>query len=444
MSKKIGIKIKNIDKLEFELIDDARKGDYISLMKLNEISFDEVRRELNNRKNSYLKEMWEANKLNYIYSSEEYKGINNNFIKVKDELNKIRSDFEIQKQDMNFQKKSYEDKINALVEQEKLKIESEINKRLAEKESKITELETEILINKNNFETEKNSLKNNFTIEKNNWNEKYNLKLQIDVNEHEREWKRQHENEIKEWEIKYNDLERRRNQLNVKNIGEDLELYLTKEASNYLSFSNSSHSKANKVIDGTKPDFIFKIFDDNQVLLQSVTVEAKSELLNSKTKTRNSDHFEKLDSDRKKNGSKYAVLVTELEKDDNFISKTIGEYKDMYLVRPQYYVTLMLLIYNLTISESRMDFDALNKLELRTKHEVLNEFNDFKADLIENTMKKIETKFLEINKQADKSIDAVQKIKEHLRKSETHFNTIKNKLDKFKLEKILKKVEQFE
>ena len=94
-------------------------------------------------------------------------------------------------------------------------------------------------------------------------------------------------------------------------------------------------------------DYIFKVYASSShkenELLTSVACEMKNESPNSTNKKKNSDHFLKLDKDRKKKGCEYALLISELEWDqanDVPIRKVVG-YEKMYVVRPQYFITFL-------------------------------------------------------------------------------------------------------
>ena len=47
---------------------------------------------------------------------------------------------------------------------------------------------------------------------------------------------------------------------------------------------NSKLATTTKPIGGTKPDFVFKVFGDNQEILGTATIEAKTETISGKTK----------------------------------------------------------------------------------------------------------------------------------------------------------------
>ena len=56
----------------------------------------------------------------------------------------------------------------------------------------------------------------------------------------------------------------------------------------------------------------------------------------------------KLDKDRIKKGCEYALLVSELEwnSDNDVPIKKVPEYEKMYVVRPQYFITFLSIVYS--------------------------------------------------------------------------------------------------
>lgn len=87
--------------------------------------------------------------------------------------------------------------------------------------------------------------------------------------------------------------------------------------------ASAKFEKANEVIENTKPDFIFTIYQpsiddemsDNNMQIGKVIIEAKNERFDTKEENRhkNSDFYKKLDADREHNHGDFAVLVTNLE-----------------------------------------------------------------------------------------------------------------------------------
>lgn len=412
MSKKIKLKIKDVEKLEFFLDEDATKGDYVSLTELEQVSFDSLKNEIKSNEKRLFDEHWEDNKDSYIRNSEEFREIQD-----KIESQKIANDNE--KRNLENELIEYKSKIESINRENELKIDSAVNNEASKFKDVQYRLESEIKDLKYQIENQENKKESDLA--------RLELKMNTEFNEL-----------IREKENIINELEQRKSSLNIKNIGEDLERWITTEASNGLSLPNTKFTKANKVIEGTKPDFIFEILNDDDSILSSVTLEAKSELLNGKTKTKNSDHYEKLESDRKKNNTEYSLLVSELEKEDAFLFKKVGEYKNMYVVRPQFFVSFLQIIYNLEMKKNEFVGTEIN---FKEKQEILREFEDFKTDFIEVTMLKLVKNYEDIVAEAGKIIANANKIIEKTRTSTSHLTALENKLNKFKIEKVLSKMD---
>lgn len=134
-----------------------------------------------------------------------------------------------------------------------------------------------------------------------------------------------------------------------------------------------------------------------------------------------------------------AVLITELEREDPFIFKDVDEYKNMYMVRSEYYGSFMLLIYNLTMKTKEFN---KKDLELKTKQEISSEFNKFKEDVLSGVIKKINEKINEIKKETNKIRKFADVIENTSRKiSEKFIGTLVNKLADIRINKIIKRLE---
>lgn len=107
------------------------------------------------------------------------------------------------------------------------------------------------------------------------------------------------------------------------------------------AFDDVIFEKANEVIDNTKPDFLFEVFNptlpvnDPTYITGKVVIEAKTEINDAQFHKKNADHFKKLDADRKKNGGDYAILVTTLEPENDFSIYLAPGYENMFVVRPE-------------------------------------------------------------------------------------------------------------
>ncbi len=481
MSKKIEVSIKNINKLEFTLEQDANKGDYICLSQLSEISFDQLKEELISNKTKILNEIWEKEKDIYISSSEEMKSLKEEVSNLEKQIIKIESDSKSNKENEINEIKILKEKeitelkseIENIKNNQELSISSAVQKAEAELNNQLHKLESELELKKMNSdqlnkEIEKlkkdyeskieiqkeravNDLQKNhdaetkelekkissLEAEKKSLKEKHEAETKISLLEATQKIKESLESEIKDRDDKIRELENRRNTLNIKEIGEELEKFIQSEASNNLSYPNTSFRKANENKDGTKPDFIFEILNEDKSTITGVTLEAKSETLNAKTKKKNYDHISKLDSDRNKNGTEYALLVTELEKDDEFIFKKVGEYDNMYMVRPRYFIPFLQLIFNL--SQQQKELSSLD-INFKDKQDILKEFELFKSGILETTINDISKKIEDINKESEKAAKAINNIGNATRILSTKMSTLENKFNKFKIEKLVEKI----
>ena len=269
-------------------------------------------------------------------------------------------------------------------------------------------------------------------------NEKVETEKQLAVANTQVDFNRQ----ITEYKDKIQLLESRKNRMSIKDIGEDLENFMQTEYSNNGSWLEFGRwEKVNETIDGKKPDFKFSIFDVDDSVISSVILEAKSEQLNSANKTKNSQHFEKLDADRKRNNAEYAILVSELEKEeDQFIFKKVNDFEKMFIVRPQYFIALLSLIYNLEIKKR-----GLQNLEIafREKQEILAEFESMKNEIINQTIPHIQKKIEAIIKKAEQIEDLSQAIVSEARAAlgKNNLSTLTNKIEDFKIRKLLNRID---
>ena len=150
--------------------------------------------------------------------------------------------------------------------------------------------------------------------------------------------------------------------------------------------------------------------------------EMKNEMDRTATKHRNEDFLAKLDSDRRKKGCEYAVLVSLLEADNELYNNGIVDfsyrYEKMYVIRPQFFIPLITLL----VQASRKTIDYKRKLVLAEQQSIdLSNFTSrleaFKEAYGKN-MEAAQKKFYSAIEQIDKSIAALQKVRESLLGSE--------------------------
>lgn len=405
MSEKIKISLKDWDKSEFYLEQDAKKGDYICLQDIGAFSTDYIKEQFDTKINEIANEritekliIEKKNWENEFRVSKEFTDLNHELLNTKKELNLINE--------------NHQQKIDSLNNLKKMEIEKAVQNESLNQEKKISELMNKINISL--IETNKDK----------------ELKEAI------------HQAEINNFntiiESQKNEIDRRENK-NIKLIGEDFEKWIESEFDRHFPISDKSKlEKTTKPIGGTKPDFEFKVFGDNQEILGTATIEAKTETISGKTK--NSSHYEKLDRDRNNLNSEYAILVSELEPENTFLIKKVPEYKNMFVIRPAYLMTFLSLIQYISYEKQ-----GVKKLELKfkDKQEIQKEFEEMKSEILENSIKHINTKCNEINDEVSKIKKSADKIQEAINLVlERHLSTVKTKIENFRIESIKNRIEK--
>lgn len=199
--------------------------------------------------------------------------------------------------------------------------------------------------------------------------------------------------------------------------------------------------KTTKAIENTKPDFLFQVIDniDNSIL-SSVIIEAKTQ--NSDSSRKNSDFYNKLESDRKKNNCEFSLLITELEPDDAFIIKKVNDpnYENMFVVRPTYFITFLSIVRLFSLKRKDLKIIEIN---FKNKKDILDEFEKMKNQILDNSIKHIDTNVTTILKSSEIIKNNIAKIEEAANTViEKHLKTIKNKIESFEINRINKKIEK--
>lgn len=172
--------------------------------------------------------------------------------------------------------------------------------------------------------------------------------------------------------------------LSVKLLGESLEQHceiaFNKVRTNM--FPRASFGKDNDASQGSEGDYIYRECDENGVELLSIMFEMKNEAEGSTNTKRNSDHFKKLDRDRKSKGCEYAVLVSLLEQGNDLYDAGIAdvsyEYEKMFVIRPQFFIPFIGLLRNAALSSLK----AKQELERKRREDLdLTNFED-KLDVL--------------------------------------------------------------
>lgn len=278
---------------------------------------------------------------------------------------------------------------------------------------KITELKLSIEKKQNQL----NLLEQQFNLFKQQTNDQ--LKLAIEQNTVS--LNKKHFDEITQLQNEINKLKRNEAIKQVQHIGAELENWCLNQYQNYANcgaFVNTTFLRDNEVVDRTKADFIFKVYGDKieeEQLLTSICLEMKTEHIDSKVRQKNSDFYTKLDKDRKNKKCEYAILVTELENERDFIWYQINEYEKMYVVRPQYLFHMLSLIYNISHKYKNIRDDLLKKRVELNENQDLKEIYERLDQLKEYLLNKVSTKV----------INGVNKLFEQLRLISKHSDTAK-------------------
>lgn len=340
--------------------------------------------------------------------------------KREEELRKYtKSEIDSLKERLDFEKKS--ELSNKELEIERLKNQirqSEIENKYAlkeavqEKENKIVNLENKIELSQ----------------------KEYQLKEQNLIDIHAREIK------AKEQEIElYKDMKLK---LSTKMVGETLEQHCKVQYDEYLRpiLKNAYFDKDNDAKTGSKGDFIYREKTDDGIEFISIMFEMKNESDQTATKHKNEDFFKELDKDRKEKNCEYAILVSLLEKDNDYYNGGIVDvshkYEKMYVVRPQSFITIINILRN----------SALNTVETKRKLiEIQNQnidianfeekMNNFKSAFSRN-FKLASDKFDLAIEEIDKTMQHLQKIKDNLLGSKNQLRLANDKAEDLTIKKL--------
>jgi hypothetical protein len=340
-----------------------------------------------------------------------------------------------------------EDLNNRLTLAEKEK-ESAVKLAEAKKESKISELKSQI----QNAEIEKKLEVSEAVkeIEKQRDNLANDLKIkETEKQLHEKSMKEQFTNElvVKDKTIKMKDDEISRlkdfkQRLSTKMVGETLEQHCESEFNKLRStaFQNSYFEKDNDSRGGSKGDYIYRETDEAGNEIISIMFEMKNENDETATKKKNEDFFVKLDKDRNEKNCEYAVLVSLLETENELYNSGIVDvsykFDKMYVVRPQFFIPIITLLRNAAMNsmkyKAELSLIRNQNLDITNFEEKIDAFKTGFAKNYDLASRKFKTAIDEI----DKSIKNLQKTKEALLSSENNLRLANNKADDLTIKKL--------
>ena len=230
----------------------------------------------------------------------------------------------------------------------------------------------------------------------------------------------------------------------TKMIGESLEQHCSYEFNRVraLGFKNAYFEKDNDASKGSKGDFIFREFDDEDNEIISIMFDMKNESEDTVKKHKNEDFFKKLDKDRTDKNCEFAVLVSLLEADNPLYNQGIVDvshrYPKMYVVRPQFFIPIITLLRNAALNAAKY------KKELKKVQAQNRDFNNFNKNLDEfkrifgNHCKDAIGRFNDSIEQIDATIELLKKVKANLQKCGGHLDNANKKLISLSVQSLAK------
>lgn len=370
----------------------------------------------------------------------------------KDQYNALLND--IDKEELE---KRVKDRTLEIEKTYKARYELEVNKNKANQDKLINELNTqikvlteklnnadkdiELAVNKATESLNKEVAVNKETIAK--------LKGEIDLTKKDKDISLQKQKEQYDFQLKAKEDEIKhwkdfRVGDSTKDIGESLEQYCHDKFDEIRAFAypNAYFEKDNEVVGGTKGDFIFKDYadDDRENEIVSIMFEMKNQKEDGDTK--NESHLKKLDSDRNKKKCEYAVLVTTLEPESNLYNTGIVDvshkYPKMFVVRPQFFLTIIGLIKNM--AKTRFEYKRQVIQYQRENIDITNFENAVRvvaqkiADDYENANKQYD----KVEKMCDDMIKKLTDLKEAFRLGSKWIGAAQNQLPDLEIRKLTK------
>ena len=230
----------------------------------------------------------------------------------------------------------------------------------------------------------------------------------------------------------------------VKLLGESLEQHcqIAFDQVRSIGFQNASFEKDNDVRTGSKGDYIFRLYDDDETELLSIMFEMKNEGDTTATKKKNEDFFKELDKDRNEKKCEYAVLVTMLELDNELYNGGIVDvshrYEKMYVVRPNFFIPIITILRNAALKS--LEYKRALVLAQHQNIDITNfeqELTQFKTDLSSN-ISRAQGRFSNAIEEIDKTIKHLEKVKDELLGSSKQLSIATSKADDLTIKKLTK------
>ena len=317
-------------------------------------------------------------------------------------------------------------KINSL-NNELIKLKDEIKNQ-----SLISELSLKNKVNEaiTKLEKENSSLTN--SIEK--------MRLEQSINEKLVEEK--FKSKISERDLTIKELREMKSKLSTKMVGETLEIHCETQfnLNRATAFQNSYFEKDNDVSTGSKGDYIFREFDNNNIEIVSIMFEMKNESINGTNKRKNEEFFKELDKDRRQKSCEYAVLVSLLEPESELYNAGIVDvshrFPKMFVIRPQFFLPIISLLRNASMEtlkyKSQIDLMKRENYDITNFESTLEQFKN----AVGKNVSLAQDRFNDAISEIDKSITHLQKTKEALILSKKHLLSADSKSQDLTVKKL--------
>ena len=427
------VKVSIIDENTLSLLEDANKGDIISLKDLHERDIDksnisdvvkariqaDVEAELKKLKAQMIEEKEKDLKVVALQKEKELKekmeGITKEeYEKYKNETTELK----VQLEKLTIENNTLKEQNKKDVEIATKTIESRYQKDLTDKEYAIKKLEDE-----------------KQTIEENIKN-----KMLLEFNEKENNYKSEIVTKNREIDL----LKDMRLKQSTKMLGETLEKHcdLAFEQIRLALPETIQFGKDTDAKEGSMGDRIYREFDNEGNEILSIMFEMKNEADETKTKHKNEDFFKELDKDRNQKKCEYAVLVSLLEKDndmyDGIYTVPPTKYKDMFVVRPQDFTKIIMWLrgVNAKIAATRTELEVVRNYNIdvsnfETKfNEVRDKFGKHYSAAVDKHNSAVD--------EIDKIIKQLTKMREFLTGSDRQLKLALNDLDDLTVKKLAK------
>ena len=427
------VKVSIIDENTLSLLEDAKKGDIISLKDLHERDIDksnisdivkskiksDVEMELEKLKAQMLEEKEKDLKVVALQKEKELKekmeGV------TKEEYEKYKNettDLKVQLEKLTIENNTLKEQNKKDVELATKTIETKYQKDLTDKEYAIKKLEDE---KKTIEENTKNKMLLEFTEIENNY------KSEIITKDKEIDF-------LKDMRLKQS----------TKMLGETLEKHcdLAFEQIRLALPETVQFGKDTDAKEGSMGDRIYREFDNEGNEILSIMFEMKNEADETKTKHKNEDFFKELDKDRNQKKCEYAVLVSLLEKDndmyDGIYTVPPTKYRDMFVVRPQDFTKIIMWLrgVNAKIAATRTELEVVRNYNIDVSNFEMK-FNEVRDKFGKHYIAAVDKHNSAVD-EIDKIIKQLTKMREFLTGSDRQLKLALNDLDDLTVKKLAK------